>query len=216
MNGVVLSRTRCFFSLSCLVFVALAGCSGGGDDSGKAQGVTAEKSAIGTAAALKLGAIDLQAVGAPPSLDKQTQAALLAGAQTYVDSAVYEPLQSGKVGAKYATLFDTSIRTAATDTDAPAMTETNVGKVDDYKATSTPVAVSGLADGLGGILYLSTNFDVNVKATTAAGPLTIKRSVELTWAPNGKQWTVTAYRTAATHKLPKRTTTTTATSGSTP
>ena len=215
MNGVVLSRSRCFFCVSIVAIVALAGCSGGSDDGGKAQGGTAEKGSIGTAAALKLGAVNLEAVGAPPAVDKKTKAALLAGAQTYVDNAVYEPLTSGKVGAKYGELFEPSIRQAATVTDAPAMTEANVGKVEEYKATSTPVAVSGLADAMGGIVYLSTNFDVNVKATTAAGPLTIARSVELTWAPTGKTWSVTAYRTAATHKLPKSTTTTTASSGST-
>lgn len=215
MNDVVLSRSRTFFCVSCLALAALAGCSGGSADSGKEQGGTATKSAIGTAAALKLGAVDLQAVGMPPTLDKQTKAALLTGAQTYVDSAIYEPLTSGKVGAKYADLFEPGVRKAATGADAPALTETAVGKVEDYKATSTPVAVSGLADGFGGLVYLSTNFDVNVAATTAAGPVAIKRTVELTWAPNGKKWSVTAYRTAATHKQPKQTTTTTATSGST-
>jgi hypothetical protein len=194
----------------------LAGCSGGSDDGGKAQGATAEKGSIGTAAPLKLGAVNLEAVGAPPAVDKKMQATLLAGAQTYVDNAVYEPLTSGKVGAKYGELFEPALRQAATVTDAPAMTETNVGKVEEYTATSTPVKVSGLADGLGGILYLSTNFDVNVKATTEAGPLTIARTVELTWAPNSKGWSVTAYRTAATHKLPKSTTTTAASSGSAP
>ena len=215
MNDVVLSRSRSFFCISCLALAALAGCSGG-DDNGKAQGSTAVKSAIGTAAALKLGAVDMQAVGFPPSLDKATKAALLTGAQTYVDSALYEPLTSGKVGAKFGGLFEAGIRKAATTTDAAALTESSVGKVEGYKATSTPVAVSGLADAAGGILYLSTNFDVNVKATTEAGPLTIARTVELTWAPSGKNWSVTAYRTAATHKLPKSTSTTTANSGSTP
>jgi hypothetical protein len=215
MNGVVLSRAGCFFCISCLALAALAGCSGSGD-SGKSQGSTAAKSAIGTAAALKLGPVELQAVGFPPNLDKPTKAALLTGAQTYVDSAVYEPLTSGKVGAKYAGLFEAGIRQAATKTDAAAMTETSVGKVEGYTATSTPVAVSGLADATGAIMYLSTNFDVNVKATTDAGPLTIARTVELTWAPKGKGWSVTAYRTAATHKVPKGTTTTTASSESTP
>lgn len=213
MNGVVLSRTLCFFCVSFLALAALAGCSGG--DNGKAQGATAAKSPTGTGAALKLGEVRLEALGVAPDLDKATKTAMLTGAQTYVDSALYEPLSSGKVGAKFVGLFDAGLRNAATVTDAAALTESNVGKVETYKATSTPVAVSGLADATGALMYLSTNFDVNVKATTDAGPLTIARTVELTWAPSGKNWSVTAYRTAATHKLPKSTTTTTA-AGSAP
>lgn len=214
MRDVVLSRSRSFCVVACAALVVLAGCSSGGN-SGKAQGGTAVKTDAGKIAALKLGFVKLESAGAQPDLDAKTQKQMLQGAQTYLDSAVGEPLATGKVGAKFAQLFEAGLRNSATVTDATALTEAPVGKVETFDVTGSPVAVSGLADATGAIIYLSTKFDVNVKAMKD-NPITLKRSVELTWAPSGQGWSVTAYRVLATRNLGGTTTTTKASSGSTP
>ena len=214
MRGVVLSRSRFFCVVACAALVALAGCSSGGD-SGKALGGTAVKTDAGKVAALKLGYMNVESVGTQPNLDAKTKQQMLQGAQTYLDSAVGEPLATGKVGAKFAELFEADLRNSATVTDASALTEAPIGKVETFNVTGSPVAVSGLADVTGALIYLSTKFDVNVKATKD-NPITLKRSVELTWAPTGPGWSVTAYRVLATRKVGGTTTTTNANSGSTP
>ena len=51
-------------------------------------------------------------------------------------------------------------------------------------------------------MYFGTDFDLNIKATTDAGPLRIHRHIELTFAQTGKAWLVTAYRVQAVRKSP--------------
>ncbi len=65
-------------------------------------------------------------------------------------------------------------------------------------------------------MYLATDFDIDLKATGDTGPLQIHRHIELTFAPTGKTWLVTAYRVTAIRKSTARTTTTTATGGTKP
>jgi hypothetical protein len=62
-------------------------------------------------------------------------------------------------------------------------------------------------------MYVATNFDVTETGKTDAGRVTIKQHVELTFAPVGTKWLVTAYRVQTSRKLPTGTTTTTAKSG---
>ena len=108
------------------------------------------------------------------------------------------------------------MRGSATTTDQDALTEMPIGKVDKYSEKATPVAITGLADGTGAIVYLASNFTVTTNATTTDGAATLARNVELTFVPSGKDWVVTAYRVHALRKLPTGTTTTVASTGGKP
>jgi len=78
-----------------------------------------------------------------------------------------------------------------------------VAKVSGYTESSTPVAFTGLVDGSGTLLYVATNFNVKVKATTASGPMTIVHNVEFTFAPGpNKSWLISAYRVHTTRTAP--------------
>jgi hypothetical protein len=166
-----------------------------------------------TQAALKIGTVNVESAGPNVTVDKSTQKAVLALAQQYVDSAMIAPLSSGTLGSGYANLFDDGVRLGATTTDANTLTDAGIGKTKGFGEKTTPVTLSALADQLGGLLYLATNFNVNINATTTDGPATIARTVELTFAPSGSSWLVTGYRVHAVRKLPSGTTATTASGG---
>ncbi len=163
--------------------------------------------------ALKIGKVDVESAGPNVSIDKSTQNAVLALAQQYVATAMIAPLSTNALGSGYPALFDDGVRQSATTTDAAALTDAGIGKTTSFDEKTTPVTISALADQLGGIDYLATNFNVNISAKTADGPATITRTVELTFAPSGRSWLVTAYRVHAIRKLPTGTTSTTANAG---
>jgi hypothetical protein len=171
---------------------------------------------IGHIQRLKVGTVDLETAGPPLSLPKKTQVALLAAAQQYVDSAVGGPLADGTVDPAFEALFDPSLRAVATTTDRATLTDAVVGRATRYSASAPPVAVSGLVDGSGALLYLATDFTLAEHATTPAGTFGVQRRVELTFAPRGNDWKVVAYRVSVIRTSRAGTTTTTVVSGSKP
>jgi hypothetical protein len=197
-----------------LAVVLLATC--GGDDKKKVSPEGSSTTTVnkpGKSVKLAIGSVDVQTWGPAVKLPKDTQKKVLALAQTYVDTAVHTPISAGTLGGQYSSIFEKGVLLSATGSDRPALTDLAVGKTSKYKETATPVKISGLADGGGSVLYLATNFSLNVKATTDGGPLTIARDVEFTFAPIGNNWRVIGYRVKAARKLAAKTTTTTAVAG---
>jgi hypothetical protein len=158
---------------------------------------------------LTIGSTDVQRAGTKGTLTAATRRAVLGTAQEYVDSAILAPLETGKLGRGYPTLFAAGIRPAATGSDQPVLTDLSVGKTTALNEQSTPVAVSALIDPSGTLVYVATKFAVKVQATKANGTITIDRAVELTLEPVGKTWLVVAYRVAATRTAPAHKATTT-------
>jgi hypothetical protein len=197
---------------------ALAACSSG-DKKTTTEPTTTQppKVLTVTTATLKIGKVDVQSAGPPNvQIDKATGKAVLTSAQHYIDSAVFGPLGKGALGNRYRALFEKGLQKVATGPDLPALTDLDIGKVTTFKATATPVNLSALVGTLGEMMYIATDFDLTVKASASAGPLTITHHVELTFAQTGKDWLVTAYRVQSVRKTTKATTTTTAKAGSTP
>jgi hypothetical protein len=201
-------------ALAVLLIVTLAGGCGSSKKHAKvnaSDSPTTQVNRPGKPVKLVLGSVAVQTAGPDVKVPKETQKKLLSLAQTYVEAAVHEPVSAGKLGARYATIFETGVRGGATGADEKALTDTDVGKAAKYSESATPVKVSGLADNNGTLLYLATNFSMKVTATTAKGQYAISRDVEFTYAPSGKSWLVTAYRVKTVRKLPKAATTTTVT-----
>jgi len=196
--------------------VALAACGGGGKHNADKPTITTPKVLAVKTSVLKVGTIDIESAGPSNPIDPATGKAVLGVAQSYIDNAIFAPLKTGKLGAGYAALFDTNLQATATGADVNALTELQVGEVTKLSTSATPVLLSTLEGKLGETMYLGTDFDLNVKGTTGAGPVKIHRHVELTFAHNGKTWVVTAYRVNAAHTSTAGTTTTTATGGTTP
>jgi hypothetical protein len=205
-------RSPARFVAAALVAVLVASCSSGGKH---ARAETTAPTTQGTnakPAVLVLGPIDIQTWGAGVKLSTDTKKKLLGLAQTYFDTAVHDPLGSGKVGAGYPAIFEKAVRPAATGPDENAMTDVSLGQA-KYTESASKVNVSGLADNTGALLYLATKFSMRVDAATAQGPVRIARDVELTYAPSGKSWLVTAYRVTTVRTTPKAKTTTTVAAG---
>ncbi len=196
-----------------LIVLVGGGCSG---NKKKAAQPTPITKANDKTVLLVVGDTNVETYGAPVKIPAATQKAILASSQRFVDSAVTAPLANGALGAGYDTLFDSGVRTAATGADAQTLTDAGMGKVDHFEETADKVALSALADGNGSFLYLASHFRVDITANTADGPAHLVHDVELTFAPAGSAWSVTAYRVSTWRNLPGGTTTTTANAGGAP
>jgi hypothetical protein len=197
--------------------IALAACGGGSKhNDAKPPTVTTPKVLAVKTSVLHVGTVDVESAGPSNPIDPATGKAVLGAAQSYIDNAIFAPIKTGKLGAGYAAVFDAALKPTATGADANALTEVRVGKLTKLSTTATPVLLSTLEGKLGEVMYFGTDFDLNIKGNSAAGPVKIHRHVELTFARNGKAWLVTAYRVNAQRKSTTRTTTTTATGGTTP
>jgi hypothetical protein len=197
---------------ACVLALLLTAC-GGGKHSSSPSTTTQPKVAAIKTSVLKIGHVDIESAGPPTPIPTKVGEAVLTSAQSYLDDALFGPLKDGRVGAGYAALFDPSVKASATGHDEAALTNTRVGQIKDLKTTATPVYLSALDGTLGDLMYVATNFDVSETGTSDAGKVAITHHVELTFAPVGHQWLVTAYRVETSRKLPTGTTTTTAKSG---
>jgi hypothetical protein len=194
-----------------LLFVA---CSGSSGKKAAGQSERTAPSKDFKQQALKAGAVHVESIGPLGTIPKGVQKAVLLASQKYVGSALLGPLESGSVGASYANLFDPGVRSAATGADRGALTDAGVGPVKKYKQTAGKVAISGLTDAAGKLMFTATNFTVKTVANVDGGQATLTHDVELTFNPLGL---VTAYRVKTIRKLPAApTTSTVASSGSTP
>ena len=192
--------------------LALTACGGGKHNSSPTT-TTRPKVADIKTSVLKVGKVDVESAGPTTPIPPKVGKAVLTAAQGYLDDALFAPLKDGSVGKDYASHFDPLVKASAVGHDAATLTNSRVGKVDDLKTKATPVYLSALDGTLGDLMYVATNFDVTETGKTDAGKVAITHHVELTFAPVGHDWLITAYRVQAVRKLPTGTTTTTAKSG---
>src|SRR5262249_2461094 len=148
---------------------------------------------------LKIGTVKVESVGVLGTIPKDKQKVLLVASQKYLDDALLAPLETGNLGAGYAALFDPTLRGAATTTDKGALTDLGVGPASKYKQNANKVAISGLTDANGNLMFAATNFNVQTVASVDGGQATITHNVELTFNPLGL---VTAYRVKTIRRLP--------------
>jgi hypothetical protein len=193
--------------------VALTACGGGSKHDSGAPPTTRPKVAAVKTSVLKVGPVDVESAGPSTPIPTKVGKAVLNEAQGYLDDALFAPLKDGGVGAGYASHFDPKVKAAATGSDRATLTNAGIGKVDGLKTKATPVFLSALDGTLGELMYVATNFDVTETGKTDAGKLAITHHVELTFAPVGHDWLITAYRVQAVRKLPRGTTTTSAKAG---
>ena len=202
----------------CSLALAAAACSGDDDDTTPASRPkrTTTTTPIGAEVTLTRGEVTVSSAGGDVALDDATQQAVVDAAQHYVDIATLAPLVDGAVGAGYEELFDTAVRTDATGPHRPALTDEGV-PVTTTRATvtATPVRIDALADKDGHVLYVATSFDLDVRARSADGPVTLHRTNELTFAPVDASWLVTAYQVTVERDVPEAAPTTTTVSAGT-
>jgi len=197
--------SACVLLAVVVLSASLGGCSGGGKHAHQPSPAGAgTPRAVRRTQALRIGTADVQRVGTLGHVDRPTRRAVLAVAQRYVNRAVLAPLETGRLGPGYPSLFARGIRRAATGPDLGALTDRGVGRVRSLTESVTRVALSALADVSGSLLYVATTFSVHVRAARAAGRIAVNRRVELTLQHAGGRWLVVAYRvrvTRATSRL---------------
>jgi hypothetical protein len=188
--------------------VVLAACSGGDDDSVKADNTKASTQKVnvpGADVTLKLASIDTQSAGPSLTLDDKTKVTVMNQTRKYVEEAIVRPLLSGKTVSKsYTKLFGPTVSKAATHApDRAALTDEGVGKVTgDVTAPATNVAMHALVGVDGVIQYIATDFTLHVKSKLGKRSLGINRTTELTFEKTPKgAWVVTAYRIKAVRRV---------------
>jgi hypothetical protein len=199
-------------ALATVLALALAACSSGG--ASESSDTSAKKTTTTKPAATVLltqGESAVASAGPDVALDDATRQAVLDASQRYVDAAVLEPLTKGAVDTAYPGLFDASVSASATGPDRAALTDEGITTVTTSPTvTASPVRFDGLADANGAVQFVATTFTLDVKGATAAGPLAVQRSADLTFAPGaGGTWLITAYRVAVVRQEPDGSTTTT-------
>jgi hypothetical protein len=192
--------------------LALTACGGGGKHGSTPPTTSAHKVVEIKTSMLKIGGVDVESAGPSSPIPANVARTVLTNAQGYLDAALFEPLKDGRVGKGFASKFDPGLK-AAVAQDKGTLTNVNVGKFTDLKTTATPVLMSALDGTLGELMYVATNFDVTEKGKTATGNAAMTHHVELTFAPFGSRWLVTAYRVQAIRSMPTGRTKTTAKAG---
>lgn len=192
--------------------LALSACSGGHKHSSAPPTTARQKVLALKTSVLHIGGVDVESAGPSTPIPANVAKAVLTNAQAYLDDALFAPLKDGRVARGWASNFDRRLKPAAAQ-DQATLTNANIGKIKDLKTTATPVLMSALDGTLGDLMYVATNFDVTSRGKNSAGDVRITHHIELTFAPAGPAWVVTAYRVQAVRALPTRTTTTTAKAG---
>jgi len=204
-------RTATIAAVSIVIVALLAVVLVNAGDSGKkkhgTKNATTPIPAETSALKLVIGQVDVQSAGPPAKVKAALQRSLLQATQTYVNDAIIAPLDTGKVVDGYETMFDPFVKGPASKQDRAALTEESTGKAKGrLTSTASPVRLDGLGDQTGQISLVAATFTMNVKATTPAGAVTIRRHTELTFADEFGKWVVTAYRVTVRRSVGARTT----------
>jgi hypothetical protein len=188
-----------FVAVLALVLVNLAG-------SGSSKAEKPKHVANSVGLVLEIGAVNVQSAGPPARITSSVSQAVLDSSQSYVDDAILAPLEKGHLDQGYARIFDPGVRRAATGKDRAALTEVRTGSLKaPVKATATKVRLDGMGDQTGKLVLVAATFGVDVNAKGSGGPVKIQRLAELTFAPQGGRWVVTAYRVGVKRTTPAQT-----------
>jgi len=181
---------------------ALGACSGDGDS--EAEDPTTTTAAVeGVDVALEPGAVTVFGVADGAVLAESAARAALVGAERYVQSAMVSPLARGDVAERFTGLFAPALlplvqsggrdHAVLTDAGIPEATATP-------SVTTSPVAIDALVATDGTPLMVVTAFRARTNAETDEGPVSVGRTVELTFERTDGDWLVTAYKISTTRR----------------
>ncbi|MFZ4585183.1 MAG: hypothetical protein ACOYNI_08125 [Acidimicrobiia bacterium] len=153
--------------------------------------------------------------GGNGDLNPQQVAAITNLVAGYTKQASVEPWARGSTPAGLEAFFTADALAAANGTDREVLTDTGLAKpTRDFTATVAPLSLTALFDPNGQPVYVSTTLDQQLRATTATGPMSIRRSGELVLVPcDGRgcaagEFRIRSYALITARTLPDGTTTT--------
>jgi hypothetical protein len=133
---------------------------------------------------------------APDALPEDVQTAVMTSLTGYLNAATVTPLRKGKPAddaALGATLALPVVARLA-GTDRQVLLDEGLPKsVSKITLRSMPVTLTGLADGGGNIVVVTANLAAKTTTKTTKGKLTITRTGELVFEPEGGAWKITGY-----------------------
>jgi hypothetical protein len=206
-----------FVGVVALILV-LSADSGSKDNPPKAKAKPQQKQVVADAKkkslTLVMGKVSVQNTGFPAAVNQHLRKSVMAATQRYFDDAIQAPLQNGKINNAYGSVFDPSIAKLAVRRDRATLAEAATGPIrSPIRIESSKVRIDGLGDPAGKIMLVAASFNLEVKAGTPSGKLSINRHTELTFAKESGLWRVTAYRVTVKRSIGKKTTSTTVHSG---
>lgn len=176
-----------------LLVLALVGCSGGGGDSPSAT----VKSPEGSSLELEAGGVQVETTGAPATLGKADQDAIVNTVRRYVIAATIDPFHGKPVG-DLAPLFTVPAVAALNGLDRVAALDEGVPKATGIvKVKSAPMILTALSDPMGGINLVGTSLFIDASTTTEDGPVRVKRTGELVLSRDAGTWKIASFKLAA-------------------
>jgi len=160
----------------------LAGCGSGSDEE-----------AVGSTIEIPMGFAGVESAGPPVELPDGIQEIVVDAVDAYVRDGIVATLRTGEPE-RLDDVFDTAALASLETESGAALLDRGVPEATgDLTAVAEPVIVVGLADGAGVIVLVSAHVDLEVVATTDEGELRITRVGDLTFAPAGDTWRITAF-----------------------
>jgi hypothetical protein len=146
---------------------------------------------------LKLGKVTVESGGPEVKLEPAIAKRAQEIANAYVQTAVLDPLVTGKVGTKFEKLFGISVlaRVREGGRDRSVLTEEGTPRATGpAKAEGATLTLTALADQFGQIAIVSGRIGFQITVPTAQRRLSINKLGELVMekAPNG-DWLITGY-----------------------
>ena len=147
-----------------------------------------------TSVDLKLGDLAVASVTGTGTLDKDTGNQLLKQIGNYVEDGIVTPLRKGKADEqKLDSLFDLAALNRLKTDRAVLLDEGLPKAVGEVKITSPPVNMLGLSSGLA-FVAVSTSVDLDIRARTASGTVTIHRKGTFVFEKSQSgEWVITAW-----------------------
>jgi hypothetical protein len=165
-----------------------AACSGGGGD--KAPPGKVAPPGFG----LTLGGADVQAVNTPPPpFPKDVEAAVLATLDTWLTTALVDPLRTGRPPLGVGPLFTAAAAARLAGPDQPALVESGApvsGQVHQDRANVRLTAFTGPA---GEAALVAAQLDVGLRVSSPGTRLAVGRTGEVVLVPEAGSWRIDSY-----------------------
>lgn len=197
-----LVRAVAFLACAIVAAAGLGACRDDGDPDSD-DPTTTSAAVEGIDVALEPGAVTVFGVADGAVLPGEAQRAALAGAERYVQNAMVAPLARGEVGERLTELFAPALQPliAAGGRDHTVITDDGIAEATATPSvTTSPVAIDALVAADGAPLVLVTAFRARTNAETEGGPVSVGRTVELTFELASGEWLVTAYKISTTRR----------------
>jgi hypothetical protein len=199
----------------------LASCHSAAKHTASTKGTptTDQRGKVSLSLALRIGSVDVQAVGTLRPYSSAQRRAILGLVNRYVANAITDPLVAGKAASPLLASFSPALlgRVGPKGHDRAALTDSGLPKLTSVTKTVKQPLKLVVLEQRGTPLMVSTSFGLTVQGATDDGALTITRAGSFLFQPDAKNhWHISGYTIVVRRNLGGTTTTTSAATTSSP